>query len=512
VKELPRAEHCAVLEEMFPGWPAAELFQPHTPQDDAHSKSLLKELLRQRHLQTYRTFRAGYDDAARQVNSTLVGRYPTERQFYGWMSGETITLPFPDHRMLLEAMFPGYTIQQLIGPCEVGKEASRTLTARTPSTDHHDSEYFHRSSTPQDPKIIEQLGPSDTNTTRAAPMGDKEPVGDESEEGDRMLRREVLASSLAMGLSAALPAIFPDRRVDSDIIDQLYARNARMRHIDDFLGGMETYRLYKAELDFTIKIFREKSHRESIGLALLTVMAEQAQQTGWAAFDAGNDQIARHFFKLALSAAQEGKNSSLAGNALAFMAYQEVSLGRSGVDLAVASCTAIGPDAPETVRALLCERRAWVHAKAGQPADAERALAQASEMLNSDSTQLQPDWASWVDDCEIKIMTGRCWSELHRPLRAVEPLESALVDFDDTRARDKALYLSWLADAYLDGGEVEQAALTICRAMDLSAGVGSVRPRRRIKDVMKRLMSHRKTEPVANALDRAATLFHRQPE
>lgn len=83
-KDLPRAEHCAVLEAMFPGWSAPELFQPYTTPD--HDATLLQELLRQRYLQTYRTFRQSYDDVARRVNSTLVGTYPAERQFFRWIS------------------------------------------------------------------------------------------------------------------------------------------------------------------------------------------------------------------------------------------------------------------------------------------------------------------------------------------------------------------------------------------------------------------------------------------
>lgn len=54
-------------------------------------------------------------------------------------------------------------------------------------------------------------------------------------------------------------------------------------------------------------------------------------------------------------------------------------------------------------------------------------------------------------------MTGRCWAEPHQPLRAIPALEDALARYDDTRARDRALYLSWLAAAYLDAGEVEHA-------------------------------------------------------
>jgi hypothetical protein len=70
----------------------------------------------------------------------------------------------------------------------------------------------------------------------------------------------------------------------------------------------------------------------------------------------------------------------------------------------------------------------------------------------------------WVDEAEIDIMAGRCWTELRRPLRAVPVLEAVLAGFDDTCARDKAPYLTWLATSYVQAHEVEQAATTLRRA------------------------------------------------
>ncbi len=133
VKDLPRVEHCAVLEAMFPGWSTRELLQPYTAPDDDQDTTLLKALLRQRYLQTYRAFCHAYDDAARRVNSTLVGTYPAERQFYRWVSGDMIGLPYSDHCSVLEAMFPGYTADQLFEPYE---PAADELAAAT----HHQQE------------------------------------------------------------------------------------------------------------------------------------------------------------------------------------------------------------------------------------------------------------------------------------------------------------------------------------------------------------------------------------
>lgn len=77
-----------------------------------------------------------------------------------------------------------------------------------------------------------------------------------------------------------------------------------------------------------------------------------------------------------------------------------------------------------------------------------------------------PEWAAWADEREQRIISGRCWPELRRPLRTVPVLESVLAEYEDSRhARNKALYLSWLAGTYLDAGEVEQATLSTAREL-----------------------------------------------
>lgn len=57
-------------------------------------------------------------------------------------------------------------------------------------------------------------------------------------------------------------------------------------------------------------------------------------------------------------------------------------------------------------------------------------------------------------------MTGRCLTRTGQPLQAITILRGALDQFDETQARDKALYMSWLAEAYLDAGEIDAAAET----------------------------------------------------
>jgi tetratricopeptide (TPR) repeat protein len=268
-------------------------------------------------------------------------------------------------------------------------------------------------------------------------------------------------------------------------------RTARLRRLDDILGGAETYPRYAAELRATVDLADKATYSDATGRALMGVVAEQAHQAGWAAFDAGWHAPARRHFKDGLTAASDAGDTSLIANSLAFLAYQKVSTGQPGAAEADASCrVADSTETPRPVQALLRERAAWAHAVAGDARTAEASLELAREALGERGAP-GPDWAVWVDQTELQIMTGRCWSALGNPARAIPALTDALGRYDDTHARDKALYLTWLADAHIDDDDIDQAAAVARRAVALDADIASVRPRQRVKDLVGRLDSHR---------------------
>lgn len=330
----------------------------------------------------------------------------------------------------------------------------------------------------------------------------------ESRDGeDAVRRREFFKASASAGLAVGLPEIDQLKaggRIGRAIPEQLRKRTERLRRLDDVLGGGDTYRVYLGEHLATKKLIRDGHYTETTGRALLSVLAEQAQQAGWAAFDGGRHTDASSLYEDSYQAAIQAGDNSLAGNALAFLAYQKISGDRkAGIEIAVTACRTAGPEAPPGVRALLYERLAWAYAIANQASSAEEALSDAETALEESAGTPQPDWVAWVDRNELQIMTGRCWAELRRPLRAVPALESALTEYGDIHARDKSLYLSWLADSYISAGEIEQAASTTSRALELSAGVASVRPRHRIAPTLRRLSSHRELPAVAEVLEQA---------
>ncbi|MEV3951529.1 helix-turn-helix transcriptional regulator [Streptomyces halstedii] len=323
-----------------------------------------------------------------------------------------------------------------------------------------------------------------------------------------MRRRTVLQAATTAGLAAALPALHrpeaPTRITDAHV-DRLRERTARLRRLDDVLGGGDTYRVYLGEVQHTKRLLRQSSFTGGTRRQLTGLLAEHAQQAGWAAFDGGRPREAVVLYEESRTAAQDAQDADLYGNSLAFLAYKTISDDRrTAVTFAQDSCATITARTPSTVQALLYERLAWACAVDGQAVGTERALTAARQALEeAPDGEPQPDWSAWVDHTELDIMTGRCWAELRRPLRAVPVLTAALSGFTDDHARDKALYLSWLADAYLTAGEVEAAAVTTGRALQLATGVASIRPRQRLIPLLDRLRGHADSSEVRQVLEQA---------
>lgn len=97
--------------------------------------TLLKALLRVRHWQKRETFAQQWDSVAKTIDSRLVGSCPAHAQFYRWLRGSVRSMPHPDACRILEAMFPGWTVQQLFQPVRLSR--SKLLPAPTVESNNH---------------------------------------------------------------------------------------------------------------------------------------------------------------------------------------------------------------------------------------------------------------------------------------------------------------------------------------------------------------------------------------
>ncbi len=303
----------------------------------------------------------------------------------------------------------------------------------------------------------------------------------DGEKDDATKRRDFLALA-GVGAAAVTLTDVPGRVGAADIAE-MRDRFARLVDVDSYLGGADTFRVYFAELARTEQTLSRASYSLGTQRELTELAAEQGQQAGWAAFDAGFTATAVDLFEYSRRAADEAASRELAANAFVHIAY--ASSTTDAVRAADSACEAIGTDAPPKARALLQSRRAWSLATVGDRDGAARALETARDALQDNDTDAPP-WCAWVDHSELDIMTGRVWSVLRQPDQAIAPLERALATYPDHWARDKALYLSWLADAYIDAGADTAAVSTAEKALTLAGRVASARPVARLRDVTQR--------------------------
>jgi hypothetical protein len=94
---------------------------------------VLKTLLKQRYLQGHTTFCKEYSKVAVTLDKDLVGTSPSKAQFFRWWAGELLGLTYAHHCRVLDAMFPGWTAEQLWKKrsCDIPEGSSPGRRART---------------------------------------------------------------------------------------------------------------------------------------------------------------------------------------------------------------------------------------------------------------------------------------------------------------------------------------------------------------------------------------------
>ena len=230
---------------------------------------------------------------------------------------------------------------------------------------------------------------------------------------------------------------------------------------------------------------------------------------GWVASDAGLYVRAERYYLGGVAAAHAAQDNPLAASLLSSLAYQKANVAdpRDAVLLASHAYRGAQATATATTRALLLERIAWANARFGDPQETWRALGEVDEACAETNPSADPAWVYWLNRDEIHVMAGRCLTELKRPTKAITLLTAAVGRYDDTHTRELALYLSWLAEAQVYEGNIDQAADVAARALRLSAGVTSTRGTDRVRLVRRLLAPHHGTTAVDDFEEQATAIL-----
>jgi tetratricopeptide (TPR) repeat protein len=139
----------------------------------------------------------------------------------------------------------------------------------------------------------------------------------------------------------------------------------------------------------------------------------------------------------------------------------------------------------------LLHRVALAAARCGERRAAHIALSAADRTAERRDPAREPPWLYWLDDAELAALTGRCLVALGRPLRAVGLLAAATrPDRAAGSPRTAAVYAGWLARAYLDLGELEQACALAERLLLDAVRLGSARVAAQVLALHHRLAQH----------------------
>jgi len=228
------------------------------------------------------------------------------------------------------------------------------------------------------------------------------------------------------------------RRIGSGLVDRVERRVEQLRYIDDFVGGRDLHDLVARELRVTIGLLNLAAYTDELGRRLLIAVGELCQLAGWVASDAGLRGAAQRYYLAAMRAANGAGDRPLAAQAISSLAYQAASGDdpRTAVVLSRSAYEGTRGTATATTQALLLERVAWAHARAGELTQTERALDAVDRAFEERRPPDDPPWVHWLDRDEIDVMAGRCYTELRRPAEAVPLLSAVLERYGDSRARE----------------------------------------------------------------------------
>ncbi len=300
------------------------------------------------------------------------------------------------------------------------------------------------------------------------------------------------------------------RRVSDDLVAAVEHRVIQLRRADDFIAGPTSHELVRNELRATTQLLTDAALTEGQARRLLTATGELAQLGAWVAADTGLLDNAARYVRGGVLASRAALDASLAANIISTFSYQVANNGnpREATILALTAYHGAWHDATPIARALFLERVAWAAAKSDDLGACERALGQVEDAFLSGPQDDDPDWVYWLNREEIDVMAGRCYTELRQPSKAENLLTGAIARYDQTLIRENSLYLSWLAEDYVQLGDVNQAAQIASRMAALAARTNSARTDTRLRHIASQLAPYKGTASVADFFDAYETAEH----
>jgi hypothetical protein len=319
-----------------------------------------------------------------------------------------------------------------------------------------------------------------------------------------MNRREFVAAAAAAAALPSLPvaAFAVPMRVGADDVERLRQATWALWEADQRIGGAPVYDQALALARQVHRLLDTASYGPTVGRDLQRVHGEAQTMSGWCAFDAGRQRLARQHFESALLAASLGEDPGLAARVLHEMSLQASQYGspREGVELAQFAQRTARPVATDLLLSVLADREGLGHAHRGDTWSSREAFGRSERLFTDYRPGHDAPWLGYTVN-GLGFAPAKASLLLGQPLAAEQAFRVAVTrctnGFDRTRVRNTA----HLAVALGQQGRIDECASVAADAVGLKAGVASWRVDETLRSIEPVLAAHPAAPGVPEALD-----------
>ncbi|HEV8275672.1 MAG TPA: hypothetical protein VGQ26_08245 [Streptosporangiaceae bacterium] len=243
-------------------------------------------------------------------------------------------------------------------------------------------------------------------------------------------------------------------------LTRVRSMRAHLKAIDNAHGGGAALPMATTYLRAEILPLLGARDQDPATHSFIEATAEYEHDVGWMAYDAGQQDLATHYFATALRRAKQAGNRLLAGRLLVAMSHQAIHLGRlpHAIELVQAARRVTAHVATPRALAMETAMEACAHAAAGDARQCHRALDDAANavILISASGQTDPESLDF-DEGGFWGHSARAYRDLGELSQAEEAAQKSVALCLPGHSRTRAQRNTIRATAHLRMGELEAA-------------------------------------------------------
>jgi tetratricopeptide (TPR) repeat protein len=269
-------------------------------------------------------------------------------------------------------------------------------------------------------------------------------------------------------------------RVDTKTIEHIEAVLWRCRQQDYALGPQAALDTVLAQRNLARILVADCS--ESLRPRMLAAQSEASRQAGWLSFDLKHFDDAGYYYEDARALAHEAHNVGLGAFVLCEMSHLATEQGRPriGIDHAVAAQQWANRTDDLRLRAYTADVAARAYAADRQQSACLTALDTAHSAIIAAPEKI-PGYGPTYDEAIHIAIRGGCHLTLGEPDYAISCAQQSLKTLDQAYARDKAMTIVDLGEAYALRKEIDEAARLLGDAGEIACRNSSARLLERLK-------------------------------